>query len=341
MKRANGDGTVYRLNDTKRRKPWLAVVSYRDTDGVRHKKMLGSFETKAAASAALTAFQASSVDVRNVNLTFAQVFDLFFRDYQGTVSASTAKLRMISYRQAEPLHDKVFASIRATDLQIFLNELDKGTPTLEAMRALFSSLWKFGEANGFCARNVTATLKVPKREDKTNRRPHMSYTDEEINLLWQHADEDMAALQLILIYCGCRISELIELRTADIDLTAQCFTIRQAKTQAGIRTVPIAAKALQLWRRFYDRGGDVLIVSEYGNAIQYQRIRTYWDQFNTQIGIDHMPHDCRHTAISKMTAAGVDARLIKKIVGHRTGDVTEDVYTHVGLPDMLGAVNSI
>lgn len=47
---------------------------------------------------------------------------------------------------------------------------------------------------------------------------------------------------LMLIYSGCRISELLDLKKENVYLKGRCFKIVEAKTAAGIRTVPIAEK---------------------------------------------------------------------------------------------------
>ncbi len=48
----------------------------------------------------------------------------------------------------------------------------------------------------------------------------------------------------MLIYSGCRISELLDLKKEHVNLEEHYFNIVQAKTAAGIRVVPIADKVL-------------------------------------------------------------------------------------------------
>jgi integrase len=60
-----------------------------------------------------------------------------------------------------------------------------------------------------------------------------------------------------------------------------------------------------------------------------------------ELNMEHKPHDTRHTCVSLLTSAGVDERILKKIVGHKGQGVTEQVYTHVDLPDKLIAINKI
>ena len=44
---------------------------------------------------------------------------------------------------------------------------------------------------------------------------------------------------LMLIYSGVRVSELLELKKEDVHLDEKWFNVRHAKTQAGIRAVPM------------------------------------------------------------------------------------------------------
>ena len=101
----------------------------------------------------------------------------------------------------------------------------------------------------------------------------------------------------------------------------------ESKTDAGIRDVPLSDKAKSLL--------PLPPVPGY---------KTFWKRMHklsADLGAKHNAHDCRHTFISLLTEAGVDARVIKKIVGHISDDVTEDVYTHISLEAMQEAVNKI
>ena len=121
------------------------------------------------------------------------------------------------------------------------------------------------------------------------------------------------------------------LKEADIDLEGKTFTVRASKTNAGIRTVPIADKVYHLWQKYMVHGW----------GLTYQTVKKKWDAYNESIGMEHTPHDARHTAISRMSAAHVNYVIIKKIVGHKTGDVTEDIYTHFSMDELRDAINKI
>ena len=59
------------------------------------------------------------------------------------------------------------------------------------------------------------------------------------------------------------------------------------------------------------------------------------------MGMQHYPHDTRHTCISLLTVAGVQDKIIKKIVGHKGQSVTEIVYTHFEIQELIEAINKI
>ena len=61
-----------------------------------------------------------------------------------------------------------------------------------------------------------------------------------------------------------------------------------------------------------------------------------------ELKIEYTPHETRHTFISMATAKNINPTLIKKIVGHKSlMSLTENVYTHPEINELLEAVNKI
>lgn len=340
MRRINGSGTVYKMKDKSRHKPWVARSAKKNAYGVVEKKVIGCYATKKEAIEALDAYNVDPYAL-GPNKTLNDVYKLWVEEYSFVAAPKTVMVYTYTWKTWEPFHDRPIREIKPSDLQHHLDTIDKTPSTKATMKKVITNVYEFAIKNDYVSKNAGTYLYIPSRNQGEPKRPHIPYTDAEIRLLTDHMDDDMAALQLLLIYCGCRIGEILDLDPDDVDMEQKTFLIRQAKTKAGIRTVPIADKAMIIWERFLARNGKHLIVSDFGNDIKYQQVRSLWDKFNSSIGIQHMPHDCRHTAITRMTAAGIDDRVIKKIVGHKAGDVTVDVYTHIDIEQMLDAVNKI
>lgn len=74
-------------------------------------------------------------------------------------------------------------------------------------------------------------------------------------------------------------------------------------------------------------------------------IRTFIEaeqEIDQQLKIDRTPHCCRHTCISMLAEAGVVQTIIKKIVGHSGAmTLTEKVYTHFDVKELVNAINKI
>ena len=53
------------------------------------------------------------------------------------------------------------------------------------------------------------------------------------------------------------------------------------------------------------------------------------------------PHTCRHTAATKMVAAGVRPEIIKQILGHSDFSMTVNRYTHTQPADLVKGIDLI
>ena len=62
----------------------------------------------------------------------------------------------------------------------------------------------------------------------------------------------------------------------------------------------------------------------------------------SEFGFEHLPHDTRHTTVSMLAKANVNQTIIKRIVGHSGAmDLTEKVYTHFDIQQLVDAINLI
>ena len=142
----------------------------------------------------------------------------------------------------------------------------------------------------------------------------------------------LAGLILVLFWIVPYIYELFE-------------TIKNlfSKTQAGIRKVPINHKLLPFFEYWYNKNDcEYLISTPDSKHFTYRNYYdSYWKPLIEQLSMKHRPHDTRHTCVSLLAAAGIDERIIKKIVGHAGQGVTENVYTHYELESLREAINKI
>ena len=107
--------------------------------------------------------------------------------------------------------------------------------------------------------------------------------------------------------------------------------------------VPIAEKVYSFFVYWYNLNDcEYLLSTPEGEHFKYRNYYdSYWMPLIETLGMKHRPHDTRHTCVSMLTVAGVSDKYIKKIVGHKGQDVTEAVYTHLEIGELIKAMNKI
>ena len=60
-----------------------------------------------------------------------------------------------------------------------------------------------------------------------------------------------------------------------------------------------------------------------------------------KLGMEHIPHECRHTMRTRLDNENVNANVINLIMGHSGGSVGERVYTHKTIGQLKEAVEKL
>ncbi len=350
MKLPNGFGSVYKLPGN-RRKPWavrITVSRTQDKNGNMHwkYKYLGYYESQQEALSALVHYHENPYDMDANKITFAEVFEKWSKEHFPKISKSNQNGYNASYRLCETLYNMRFNDIKKSHLQAIVDTCGKNYPTLKKLKVLFTVLYKFALENDICGKNYAQYVDIAQYKDKNpNKYDRQPFNQQEIDTLWKWADSnEYFSVILLLIYSGVRIGELLDLKKEDVHLEDRWFDVKQSKTTAGIRKVPIAEKVYPYFEYWYHKNScNYLISTPDGNHMEYRNYYdSYWTPLVNQIGSpNHKPHDTRHTCISLLTTANVNDKIIKKIVGHKGQSVTEQVYTHFEIQQLIDAINLI
>lgn len=335
----------------KRRKPYMV----RKTAGweynpekdkmVQKYIIIGYAATKAEGMQMLTEYNQNPFDVNAAKATFQQVYEQWSQAKFPTISKSNVHGYEASYKVCGTLYNKPFKDIRLADLQMVVDTCGKNYPTLKKLKSLFSQLYDHAMKNDICNKDYSEYVDIQRHKDKNPDKRDVNRFDRgEIDRLWELSGDKYYQIILMLIYNGCRISELLDLKKEDVHLDEQYFDVRKSKTDNGIRKVPIADKVLPFYRAWYESSQCAyLLHTEEQKHFTYRNYYdSYWTPLMEQIGMEHRPHDTRHTCISLLAEAHVDQTIIKKIVGHAGAmTLTERVYTHLDIQALIDAINMI
>ncbi|WP_352400110.1 site-specific integrase [Anaerotignum sp.] len=350
MRLPNGYGSVYKLSGNRRR-PFVA----RKTTGFKMNdekqtaypiyQIIGYFEKREQALTALADFNKNPYSIESNKITFSEVYNKWSKRKFEEISKSNINGYKASYKVCEPLHNRKFIELKLADLQAVIDNSGKNYPTLKKVKVLFGQLYEYAIINEIIPkeRNFVEYVNIS-RAGNPNAIDRTPFKKSEIKKLWSNvkANEYISVI-LMLIYSGVRIGELLELKKENINLKEKWFDVTASKTTAGIRRVPIADKTHKFFEEWFNKNDcEYLLSTPDGKQMDYRNYyESYWIPIIEQLGMTHRPHDTRHTCVSLLTAAGVDERIIKKIVGHKGQGVTQAVYTHVEIGELLEEINKI
>jgi len=259
---------------------------------------------------------------------------------EGTISASGIRGYQACFKYASPIHKMKMVDIKLHHLQkIIDNMTEVSHSTKSKCKTVYGLMFDIAIQNDIVEKNYAKFLDTGKKDTGTTK---TTYTDEEIELLWKYQGDDYVDATLVLLYTGMRISELLELKMENIHLDEQ-YAIGGSKTEAGKnRIIPFADKIMPIVRRLYGDGSyKSLILSPSGETFTREAFSYHWRKRMAELGIKHGLHETRHTAISNLYRENVEPAIVRKIVGHSGKNITESVYLHVTVQQVLDAVNKL
>lgn len=349
MKLANGTGTVYKLSGN-RRNPYIVrkTIGW-DIDPITEKRKqlyitIGYAPTRAKGMEMLMNYNQNPYDVESAKITFEEVFEKWSKDKFPTISDSNIKGYNASYKCCSSLYKRVFKDIKLIDLQKVIDDSGKNYPTLRKLKVLLNQMYEYAMKYEICNKDYSQYIDIVKFKDKNpNKTDRSPFSKDELSSLWLQKNNKYVQIVLMLIYSGLRVSELLNLKCENVNLEEHCFDIIKSKTDSGIRKVPIADKVYDFYTKWYNEKSEFLIHTDDGKKFTYRNYYdSYWTPAMELIDSTHKPHDTRHTCVSMLTEKEVSPTIIKKIIGHSGAmSLTERVYTHVNVQELLEAINRI
>lgn len=217
-------------------------------------------------------------------------------------------------------------NIARHDVEVWLASLPYGSSLrgkiLQCMSGSFKTLPAIG--------NPCEGVRV-RQEQK--REPRFLSMDELYEVA-EKAGEHYAPMVLFLGTAGVRIGECVALDVRDVDKErgrVRVWKSRKRKATKGSRArdVPIPAPVLDMLSLDREKSAP-LFLTPMGKRplVDNWRARVF-NPAAEACGFDMTVHDLRHTAASLAIAAGADIKSVQAMLGHKTGQLTIDLYGHL------------
>ena len=257
------------------------------------------------------------------------------------------RMRIVS---VDPIHVQV--------IQNSCSDAGNSPTTVRHVNKVLKIMFGAAVRLGAITRNPAEPVTPPRR---VRRKPAV-VTGETLNrFIEMTAGDYLQGLWIFAATTGARVSEILGLRWADLDLDARTARIEHSlvrengrwllsepKTSSSIRTVPLSIGCIQRLRThranqletalkigpYWQNPLDLVFVSESGAPIHRGRVSKRFSQLAADAGMpEHMTfHDLRHSAASLLLNEGVPVPLVSKLLGHSSPAITFEIYSHV-IPD--------
>ncbi len=254
--------------------------------------------------------------------------------------------------------DAEVADITAADLDtFFLDERvtcqaggsPKASTSINRTRSTVKAFFRLLAENGHLDRNPAAGISIR----RTCRKPPVYLTSDEVRTLlktirahkgWQ-AERDLVIVQLFL-HTGIRLSELVNLDIADVNLIEKRITIKAKGGQTVTRFLNTKVRAV-LHRYLKERRktfveSQALFLSQLQDRITARQVQRRLDQWITKAMIDKRisPHGLRHTFACSLYSRTSNLLAVQQALGHANVS-TSQVYIHLVDETLEEALNTL
>lgn len=235
----------------------------------------------------------------------------------------------------------------ANDLFLFIHESKrkgKAARSIARYTATLRGFFAFLLAEGLRADDPTLYLDAPKLEKSL---PHVLSEEAMDKLLATESRDDLSVRNLamleVLYGSGLRVSELINLRVADVSL--DIGYVRCLGKGGKERIVPLSDPAVDALR-IYLQGArerlrqklstDILFLNNKGRKLTRQGFWLILKEWAKAHGVteDVYPHMLRHTFATHLLDHGADLRSVQELLGHADISTTQ-IYTHLSRKKLL------
>ncbi len=379
----NHGGKYYRIKDKDYEHPvhvtgWIAKARVRDLDGVTRLAERGGKSGAAAERNLVMHLTERTVPVMD-DLKPGSRLTLLWEMFEAhLINEGRASATLTRYRYASGYILKGLGNVRIQEattqrLDGFIQALkiNTGESVAKSARVVLSGMFGLAVRYGATDRNPIRDVGTIKMESKAAR----ALSLEELNGILDavrhspkvlNPENKITPNQTVSEYCtaadltdvitmfaatGCRISEVLGIRWADIDLEAKTVSITGkvnripaggmvredvTKTKAGKRVLPLPDFAIaMLMRRQVEAFGnihDVVFPSTSGNLRDQSAVSKQWRTVREALGMDWVTsHTFRKTLATLLDAQGLSARIGADQLGHAQISMTQDVYMGRGV----------
>ena len=301
-----------------------------------------------------------SKTLKGGTITVSKWAELCFDQYKNNIEPITLKNQKYKYNK---WIDTNIGTMRLKDVkplhcqQIMNSMAGMALDTIRKVKQLLNFLFQKAIENGMLRDNPAQYLSIPKGGKKTRR----AITPKERKAIIETAGRDSRYVYfLAMLYCGCRPSEVAELKGMDVQQIdgANILHIRGTKSSSANRYVPIPDELFDVLPKVSPF--DYIFTNERGGRLSESNRQALWRSFRRELNLtmgcktyrnqlippfpvapDLTPYCLRHSYCTDLQKLGVDLRTAQYLMGHSDVGMKANIYTHTDTETLLGVAETM
>lgn len=230
----------------------------------------------------------------------------------------------------------------------YLNDINDNERTIAHQISVLRSFFKFLMINKYITSNPMEYIELPKLKKALPSVLSIEEVDNlldiKLNTMYDYRNKAM----LELMYAtGLRVSELVNLKTNDVDLD-NCIT-RTVGKGSKERIIPFGDYALDALNKYITiyrnqflkkEINDYLFLNNHGKRLTRQGLFKMLEKLAQEKNIktEFSPHTLRHSFATHLLNGGADLRSIQEMLGHSNLSTTQ-IYTHISKQELRNKYN--
>ncbi|MCM1119333.1 MAG: tyrosine-type recombinase/integrase [bacterium] len=318
----NGYGCVTKLKGNRSR-PYVVKVTIYDADANARQTPVGYAETEEQAYILLAQYNNNPWNVKRDKVTLVELYQQWSKVKLPKLGTSLQSSLKSAFRHCSKYYGLKYRSIRAYQMQDCIDNCGCGYSTQGAIKNLWGHLDRFAFELDIIDKMYSTITTAPPIPD-TTRQP---FTAEQVDALWEIQSDEWVNTVLIYLYTGFRLTELLNMKTEQVNTQDWSFQGGIKSASGKGRIVPVHTRIRPLVQSLVDQGNKYLFTYQ-GRKISQTQYYTFWKEVMTKIEADKTPHEARHTFETMLDNAGGNRKCIDMLMGHKSKDVGNRVYNH-------------
>ena len=244
-------------------------------------------------------------------------------------------------------------SIRLEDIQEYINRLeDMSASTIKKQKLLLSQVLEHAMLTEVIQRNPVQGVQMPPMSHNTKVvYPYEKDEQEKLTAAFTEEKNGRPRLRygwgcVLILETGLRAGEALALEWSDVDEEKRTLKVnknmvrvdgknlvqRTTKTESGRRTVPFNGRAMEAVGHLKAQAVPscpFVFATQAGKHVSYRHLLATMENACEAAGVEHRGlHALRHSFASNLYARGVEVKIISKLLGHASVEITYNRYIH-------------